>query len=79
MELTQEQRAILAHVVPDVDVWVSHALENVGEHAVLAKIQRWRDDYMNQCSNPNYKNRAERAIEEQAALAERILQRASNG
>lgn len=69
MELTQEQRAILAHVLIDVDAWVEHAVKNVGEHAVLAKIHRWRNDYLTECGKPDYKNRAEREANAAVELA----------
>jgi len=64
MELTQEERDILAHVVIDPDAWVEHALKTVGEKAVTAKVERWRPVYLTEKDLPDYKNRAERdAIE----------------
>ena len=60
MELTQEERAILAHVVLDPDAWVAHALATVGEDAVWAKIERWRRYYEAEKEKPEYKNRVAR-------------------
>ena len=68
MELTQEQVDILAHIVVNPDAWVAHALENGGEQAVTAKIERWRPRYLVQKDLPDYKNRAERDAEKEAAL-----------
>ena len=66
MNLTAEDKAILAHVVTDPDAWVSHALVTVGEDAVTAKIERWRPHYEAEKDKPDYKNRVERdAIEEE--------------
>jgi len=60
MELSTEDRAVLAHVVVDPDVWVAHALATVGEAAVIAKIERWKPEYLAQKDLPGYKNRKER-------------------
>ena len=67
MELTQEDKAVLAHVVVDPGVWVEHALKTVGESAVLAKIERWKPDYLTKKDLPDYKNRAERDAAEIAS------------
>ena len=67
MELTQEDRAILAHVVVDPDAWVAHALATVGESAVTAKIERWRPVYLTEKDKPDYKNRVARDAVEEAA------------
>ena len=60
MELTTEQRNILAHVVLDPDAWVAHALETAGEEAVLAKIAIWEPVYEAEKVKPDYKNRIQR-------------------
>jgi hypothetical protein len=60
MELSTEDRAILAHVVIDPDAWVAHAIETVGEQAVTAKIEKYRADYLAQKDLAGYKTRAER-------------------
>ena len=63
MELSVEDKAILAHVVIDPDAWVSHALETVGEPAVTAKIERYRADYLAKKDLPGYQTRAEREVD----------------
>lgn len=60
MELTAEDRAILAHVVVDPDAWTAHALATVGEWAVMNKINKYRADYLAEKDLPGYKNRADR-------------------
>ena len=60
MELTIEDKAILAHVVIDPDEWVAHALVTVGEQAVTAKIEKYRADYLAKKDLPGYQTRAER-------------------
>ncbi len=60
MKLSTEDKAILSHVVIDPDAWVAHALATVGEEAVTAKIERYRDKYLAQKDLPDYKTRAER-------------------
>ena len=74
MKLTDEEEAILAHVVVDPDVWVAHALATVGEKAVKAKIDRWRPIYEKEANKPNYKNRMARESVEQEALKPTIEQ-----
>jgi hypothetical protein len=66
MELTQEDRNILAHVILDTDAWVAHSLSTVGESAVTAKIERWRTEYLAQKDLPGYMSRAERDAAEAA-------------
>jgi len=65
MELSIEDKAILSHVVLDPDAWVSHAISTIGERAVTAKIERWRPAYESEKDKPDYKNRADREIEEE--------------
>jgi hypothetical protein len=64
MELSIEDRAVLAHVVVSVDDWVAHALNTVGEEAVTAKIARWKPEYLAVKDLPGYKTRVERETEE---------------
>uniref|UniRef100_A0A6M3LGX2 Uncharacterized protein n=1 Tax=viral metagenome TaxID=1070528 RepID=A0A6M3LGX2_9ZZZZ len=65
MKLSDEERAILAHVVVDPDAWVAHSLSIYPDgSAVLAKIDRWRPEYLAQKDLPDYKTRAERDEEE---------------
>ena len=78
MELTQEERAILAHVVIDPDAWVEHALitPKGGEWAVSAKIDRYRADWLAKKDVVGYKTRVERdaaAVEAAKPTAEQIL------
>lgn len=59
---SNEERAVLAHVVVDPDAWVAHALATIGAAAVAAKIKRWRPDYLAavERDGAEYKARAER-------------------
>jgi len=68
MELSIEDKAILAHVVLDPDAWVEHALATGGEPAVLAKINKYRADYLAKKDLPDYMNRAEREAFELAEI-----------
>jgi hypothetical protein len=70
MELTQEQYAILEHVLVDPDAWIANAIATVGELAVIDKINKYRDDYLSQKDNPNYKTRAEREIPPEPTLSQ---------
>ena len=69
MELSIEDKAILAHVVIDPDAWVNHALATVGEWAVTAKIEKYKADYRAKRDLPGYKTREQR--EREAALLRR--------
>jgi len=60
MELSIEDKAILAHVVIDPDAWIEHALATVGEQAVTAKIEKYKADYLAKKDLPGYQTRAER-------------------
>ena len=60
MELSIEDKAIIGHVVIDPDAWIKHALVTVGEQAVTAKIEKYRDDYLAKKDLPGYQTRAER-------------------
>ena len=62
MQLTEHQRAVLAHVVVDVDAWVAHAEAAVGEEAVRAKISRHELAYVEAAAVQGgaYKTRAQR-------------------
>jgi len=68
MELSIEDKTILAHVVLDPDAWVTHALVTGGEKAVTAKIDRYRADYLAKKDLPDYMNRAERDAFELAQM-----------
>ena len=60
MKLSIEDKAILAHVVIDPDAWVEHAIATIGEWAITAKIEKYRDDYLAKKDLPGYQTRAER-------------------
>ena len=60
MNLSVEDKAILAHIVMDPDAWVEHALATVGEQAVTAKIEKYKADYLAKKDLPGYQTRAER-------------------
>ena len=53
-------------MIIDPDAWIDHALKMVGEKAVIAKIERWKPEYLAQKDLPDYKNRAERDAVEMA-------------
>lgn len=67
MKLSELDRAVLAHVVVDVEAWVSHALTHASENAVNQKIDRWKENYIleNQSLGSDYKTRAERELDQQ--------------
>lgn len=62
IELTQEDRAILAHVVVDPDTWADHASAVIGDWAVTEKIKKSRADYLAKKDVIGYKTRADREI-----------------
>lgn len=59
MNLSIEDKAVLAHIVINPDEWVAHALATVGEKAVTAKIEKYRAEYLAAKDSPDYKTRAE--------------------
>ena len=73
MELSIEDKAILAHVVIDPDAWASHALSTVGEGAVAAKIEKYRADYLAKKDLPGYQTRAERQADEDERIPKKRL------
>lgn len=72
MELSEEDRAVLAHVVVNVDEWVENAIAVVGKTAVTDKIDAYRAEYLRAVELPGYKVRAERD-ESITTLPEEIL------
>jgi hypothetical protein len=62
MELTAEQRAVLAHVVTDPDAWAEHALATIGAGAIEAKVARHTAAYeaAKAAQGNAYRTRAER-------------------
>jgi hypothetical protein len=69
MELSNEEKAILAYVVVEPDAWAKHAIETVGEVAVKIKIGKYRDGYLLQKDNKDYLTRAQREIVVTANMA----------
>jgi hypothetical protein len=65
-KLTDEELAILGHVVVDPEAWVQHAYATVGAEAVEAKIARYRPEYEAAKAVEGYKNRAARDAELEA-------------
>ena len=78
MKITEEEKAIIGHVVVDPDAWVAHALKEVGEWAVQAKIDKYRDDYLSKKDKPDYKNRVARQAEEDAEFLEMVKEKQTN-
>lgn len=66
--LTDEQRAVLAHVVVDPDAWYAHAVacfgRDVAAKHLSAKTARWKPLYDKACKAGGYKSRSEREAEE---------------
>lgn len=60
MELTTEDKAVLAHILVDPTSWVDHAVNTVGESAVREKIEKYKGSYFLEKDSVNYKTRAER-------------------
>lgn len=64
--MTDDQRAVLAHVVTDPDGWLAHAVDALGEDAAQsaleAKVSRWQADYLAALADEGgaYRPRAER-------------------
>ena len=77
-DLTDRERAVLAHVVVDPDEWWSHCCSCDGsngqraidcEAALAAKVARWSGEYDTAVAQPDYKTRAVREAEAEAARA----------
>ena len=75
MHLTDHDRAVLAHMVVDVDAWVAHAEAEVGEWAVTEKIAKYSAAYDAAVALPDYKNRVERDAAAAAEAAARAAAR----
>lgn len=62
--LTDNERAVLAHVVVDPDAWWTHANEaerkTPAEEALAAKVDRWQAAYDAEKDDPGYQTRAQR-------------------
>ena len=75
-ELTERERAVLAHVVIDPVAWWEHVCSCDGsdgrraidcEAALEAKVARWGTAYDEAVAGSDYKTRAEREAELEAA------------
>lgn len=84
--VSDEDLAVIAHVVPDAEAWVQHAFDNLGASAVRAKIDKYRDVYVADKARlgPGYKSRAARDAEaaasrqaEEQAVAQRLAEGAA--
>jgi hypothetical protein len=68
--MTNEQRAVLAHVVIDPDAWEAHAVSTFGPEraarATAEKVARWKPSYDRAKDSPDYKPRAERPAQSEA-------------
>ena len=64
LQMTDAQRAVLAHVVLDPDAWLANAITSLGEEAaaqaMLQKVGRWQDTYDVEKAKPGYLPRAQR-------------------
>ena len=63
MQLTDEQRAVLAHVVEHPNDWYQTAVASFGEEQARqmmeAKVARWKPDSLANKDKPGYKTRVE--------------------
>lgn len=68
MQLTEADRAVLAHVVKDPQEWIDNAVGSFGEdraaELLRAKVARWRPDYAAalQAQGEAYRTAAQRRI-----------------
>lgn len=58
--MTEEDKAILAHVVINPDEWVAHAIATVGEQAITDKIIKYRESYLAEKDTLGYLTRKQR-------------------
>ncbi len=68
--LTEEDKAVLAHLVEDPDAWIKHAIQTVGVDAVIAKCRRETHlaAYRAAKQNADYKPRGKLPSDETCAL-----------
>ena len=75
MQITQEQRDVLAHKVVDPQAWADHAEATFGlEKATKMledKVARWKPEHDAKVSAGNYKNRVQKDAEEKQAELDR--------
>ena len=64
--LTENERAVLAHVVHQPDLWWKIASEAnlhiTAEEALAAKVAKYQPDYASASGDPGYQTRLERDI-----------------
>ena len=69
--MTNDQKAVLAHVVVDPDAWYQHAINTFGQEQadqfLEKKVERHRADYELESQKSGYKNRAEHELDEAKA------------
>jgi len=72
--LTENERAVLAHVVHRPVLWWEIANDNeanlnmTAEEALAAKVAKWQPDYAAASGEPGYQTRLERDIADPAIL-----------
>jgi hypothetical protein len=61
-EVTDEEIAIIGHVVVDPIAWLQNAYDQVGPRAIMEKIAKYKPEYdaAKAAQGVNYKNRAQR-------------------
>lgn len=74
IELTDEDLAIIGHVVVDPVEWVQNAMRRHGPKAVSDKIAAHRDEYFAARSSGEYKTRAEAEAEANLLLEQRLAE-----
>ena len=71
--MTKSDFDCLAHVVVDPQAWYDHAVKTFGERKaeamLAAKVERWWAEYTRESAKVEYKTRAQREAEIQAAEA----------
>lgn len=58
--MTNEDKAILAHVVINPDEWITHAIATVGKQAITDKINKYRESYLAEKDTTGYLTRKQR-------------------
>lgn len=77
MEMTAEQRAVLAYMVEDPDEWFSHNLaaspdEAEARRRLEAKVSRWKPAYEAAKAKAGYQTRAEREEAAEKARSRKV-------
>lgn len=68
VKLSQNQRAVMAHVVVDPDAWLANVVAVMGEAKAAAalanKVSRWEPEYLKAKTDEGemYQTRAEREV-----------------